>query len=448
MKVFCEHTKTVLLTVLLLTSLGLRAQNGFNIPYSQFGIGMNEQPFNTPMVQGTGGVAYTLGGNNYINPFNPASYGSIETESLVFDMGISIQMTRSANRDNHFNDADGNLGHLLIAMPLTRWWKLGIGLMPFSTVNYESVSIQNHTASGDVKNIYDGTGGINQAFVGMAFNILKGGGRTPSLQVGANLGWLTGSIDRAISYSFQGNDSTFFLNSRRYKHTEMSNLLLDFGLQARQPLGDHFSLGLGVVYKPHMSLTINDMALIYTYHASDESLVDTIFPARGGDPNFKSTAEQANTFGVGVSLERNGQWMVAFDATFAAWTGLKYTEGQTPSILGNSALAEGPYSSYALAMRKLINMDATTYWGRMGWNVGGRWRSGVMHLNMGGSTVSVDEWGIGAGVLLPMRKGRSLLNISLGYSSLGSLDVLQRNCFSISIGVSSSEHWFFKRKYD
>ena len=54
------------------------AQNGFNMPYSQFGIGISEQPYNLPMVTRMGGAVQTRSGKNYINPFNPASYGSIQ----------------------------------------------------------------------------------------------------------------------------------------------------------------------------------------------------------------------------------------------------------------------------------------------------------------------------------------------------------------------------------
>ena len=47
-----------------------------------------------------------------------------------------------------------------------------------------------------------------------------------------------------------------------------------------------------------------------------------------------------------------------------------------------------------------------------------------------------------------MRKGKSLLTLSVGYNSLGSRDVLQRNSLTFGIGVSSCERWFFKRKYN
>ena len=47
-----------------------------------------------------------------------------------------------------------------------------------------------------------------------------------------------------------------------------------------------------------------------------------------------------------------------------------------------------------------------------------------------------------------MRKGRSLLTLSVNYSSLGSKDLLQRNVLTFGIAVSSCERWFVKRRYN
>ena len=135
--------RLVMTAALCAAAMGAMAQNAFNVPFSQFGIGSSELPFNLPMVTRMGGTVYTMAGNNYVNPFNPASYGTIETESFVFDMGVGVQMSTLRDNSDQMFDADGNLGYLLMAMPLTKWWKLAAGLMPYTTVDYESVTLQN-----------------------------------------------------------------------------------------------------------------------------------------------------------------------------------------------------------------------------------------------------------------------------------------------------------------
>ena len=440
--------------ILLIGPTGqLNAQNGFNMPFSQFGIGQGSQPYNLPMVTRLGGAAYTLSGNNYVNPFNPASYGGIETESFVFDMGVGLQMTQLRDNSHSLRDADGNIAYLMMALPVTKWWKLAAGLMPYSTVSYETVTSQSDPVAGTVNTVYsggDGQGnpsGINEIFLGSAFNILKGTAKAPSLQAGFNVHYLTGTIQRAITYSFS-NTSAYYLDNRRLKKTTVGNLTFDLGLQLQQPLGEHLTLGIGLLYKPHLNLKVKDEALIYTFHSSDETLIDTIFPARGQSTAFDSRLEQAQTFGVGVSLEVDKRWRIAFDATLADWQGMKYTEGQQPSIFGDNTLRYEPYSNYAAAVERRGSMDASTYWGRISWSLGAHMAQGALCLDIDGVGHNLGEWGVGGGITLPMRKGRSLLTLSVGYNSLGSPDVLQYNTLTFGIAVSSCERWFFKRKFN
>lgn len=425
----------------------LNAQNGFNMPYSQFGIGLGDLPYTVPVANRMGGVAYTLSGSNYINPFNPASYGSIGMESFVFDMGADIQLTRLQNNTNHANDADGNISHLMFGLPVTKWWKLAGGLLPYSSVDYESVAQGTYAGNSVVKNIYDGTGGTSLVFLGNAFNIMDND-KGRRLQVGFNVDMLLGRIQRALSYSFQGIDSTHYMNKRRFKETKLANLLFDFGVQYWEPLNEKYTLGVALTYKLYRKMNIDDKVLIYTYHASDQTLADTIFPLAGQSSTVTSTLERDHTIGLGLSFARNSSWMVAADVTFSGWSGMKYTEGLTPPVFGESSLDYGPYSRYALAFEKTGNMDASSYWGRISWSAGVNMERGAMRLSINGRNEVIDTWGCGLGATLPMRKGRSLLTLSVGYRSFGNKDLLQRESLTFGISVSSCERWFVKRKYN
>ena len=423
------------------------AQNGFNMPYSQFGVGLSDLPYTVPIVSRMGGVVYTTSGNNFINPFNPASYGSIGMESFVFDMAANIQLTRLQNNADRFNDADGNVSHLMFGLPVTKWMKLAGGLLPYSEVDYESVALGTYNGNGTVKNIYDGTGGASLVFLGSAFNIINNE-KGRRLQAGFNIDLLVGRIQRALSYSFQGIDSTHYMDKRRYKETKLSNLMFDLGVQYWEPLSERYTFGVGLTYKPYRKMNLNEEVLIYTYHASDQSLVDTIFPSAGQSSEIKSNLELDHTFGLGLSLARNNRWMIAADATFSGWAGMKYTEGMNPPIFGASSLSYGPYSRYALAFEKTGDMDASSYWGRISWSAGINMENGAMRLSINGRDEVINAWGFGLGATLPMRKGRSLLTLSMGYRSFGNKDLLQRESLTFGISVSSCERWFAKRRYN
>lgn len=424
------------------------AQNAFNLPYSQFGIGTPESFGTAAMSDRMGGVVYTRGGAHWVNPYNPASYACVGTESFVFDMGANIQLSRLRNNSTSAKDADGNVSHLFFAMPVTSWWKIGGGLMPFTNVDYQSVAQGTYGDGGTVKTVYDGFGGTSMAFIGSAFNIIGDGARGRALQMGFNVNYITGTINRRIFYIFEGNDSTHYINSCHHKYSRVGNFTFDLGLQWREPLGERYALGVGLTYKPYRNMDISDKALVYTYYGNGETPTDTVFPAPGTDASFASTLEMSHTVGIGLSFERTGRWMIAADATFAQWSGMKYTEGLTNSLFGSSAASYGPYSSYALGFEKSGSMDASSYWGRISWSAGVHVQQGLMRLMLNGTESRIDEWGASAGVSLPMRKGRSLLTLSVGYSSMGDKELLQRETITFGIGVSTCERWFVKRKYN
>jgi hypothetical protein len=315
-------------------------------------------------------------------------------------------------------------------------------------VDYASTAQGNYLDSSIIKTVYDGTGGVNMAFVGSAFNLLGEYKEERRLQVGFNVNYHTGRVQHAITYSFVGVDSTHYKPSRRYKETKVGNVTFDLGLQYWEPLGEKYTLGVGFVYKPYRKMNVTDLALIYTFYPSDQSVADTVFPASGESPEFTSTLEQDHTFGIGLSFERNDRWRVSADATFAGWSGMKYTEGVTPPIMGQSALTYGPYSRYALGFEKIGVMDAPTYWGRISWSAGVNTDQGLIRLTIGGEEQVINAWGFGLGATLPMRKGRSLLTLSVGYRSVGNKDLLQRNSVTIGVSVSTCERWFVKRKYN
>jgi len=447
------RNKTVLLTLAMLTAaVSLPAQNGINSPYSQYGIGLSNMPYNMPSVAALGGVAYTRTAMNMINPFNPASYAGIGKETMVFDMGLSIDMTTLRNGSQSQYDADGNLGYLAVGFPLTRWWKMALGVMPTTDVNYQSVSSSAINPGGEIKTRYEGNGGVSQIFWGSAFNVLGGTDpRKPQLRAGFNIDYLFGNLTRAVTFDFTANDTTYMMDSRSQKDTYVKNLLMDLGVQYDQPLAGKYHLGVGLTVKPHRSMTVKDNALVYTFvtSAGSEYMRDTIFPLDGGDSEFESSLEQPFTTGVGLSFQRDDKWLVAVDATFAPWSGMKYTENSSYSIFGQSPMRYGSNQRWALGVQLLGDKNAASYLRRITFSAGAHYESGRLQMQMtDGRDYKLDEWGVGAGISLPMRKGRSVLNISAAYSSMGTTDLLRRDVFSIGISIGSCESWFVKRKYN
>ncbi|MBR3435850.1 MAG: hypothetical protein IKG88_08200 [Bacteroidales bacterium] len=445
--------KSTLLPAILMVALfitpcmhnGLRAQNGFNIPFSQFGIGQNDMPFNMPAFMGMGGITYTRSAYNSINPFNPASYAAVQPESFVFDLGLNIQTCVLRQDANKLSDADGNLAYIMVAFPITKWWKTSAGLLPYSTVNYESIhTADNPELQSSAKTNYAGHGGVSQFYWGNAFNI------TNRLSVGFNLNYLYGTITRAISYSFPGNDTTYFINSRSQKNTYVNNLLIDLGLQYRQPLGEQYSLLVGVTCSVPRNMKLKDQSLVYTYHnnGTEEHLLDTIFPLPNVPSTYHSNLTQPFAIGGGLALERNERWQVAVDGYYAPYSGLRYEENPDYNLFGSSILCYAPNYRVALGFEWKGIADATNYLQRIGISVGCFHNHGRLSIQGDNGIRSLNETGAGMGFRLPVRKGRSILSLSLGYSSYGNASILRRDVFTFGLSVSSCESWFVKRRYN
>ena len=444
-----RYNYLIALATLMCLAPAAKTQNGFNIPFSQYGIGLSDMPYNMPSAFSMGGAVFSRSSRNIINPFNPASYAAIENESFVFDIGLNIQSCVLRNDANRLTDADGNLAYFTIAFPITGWWKTSAGLLPYSTVNYESVQTAfDIQTQSDVKTIYAGHGGVSQIYWGNAFNIGQ------RLSLGFNLNYLYGNITRAITYNFQGNDSTYCINSRRQKNTYVSNLLIDLGLQYLQPLGADYTLHIGATARTPRNMKVNDHALSYTYltYASTEYLFDTIFPQPGESDTYKSQLLQPLAVGLGLGLERNEKWEIDIDGYYSPYSGLQYKEDPAYNLFGTSALRLTPNWRVALGAEWKGDPAAGSYWGRIGVSAGlyhnhGRLALAPVAGNPDQPTI-INETGCGLGFRLPMRKGRSVLTLALGYSSIGTAQLLRRDVFTVGLSIGSCERWFVKRKYN
>lgn len=432
----------VILCFCLLSVLPLGAQNAMNVPFSQYGIGENSRYTCMPYLMSLGGAAYTLSGNNFINPFNPASYAAIERESFIFDMGVAIDMTTLSSGDRSLYDADGRIGYITFGMPITKWWKSSFGLLPYSETNYESVrSMTDSSTYGSMRNIYDGTGQVSEIYWGNGFNIGK------NLRVGFNMNFLYGQIQRAITFDFA---DTAYMNSRREKSTYINNIYFNGGLQYDVHFNTDHSMTFGLTATMPKTMRVSDNSLVYTFieYGGSVYMCDTVFPLPGESSEYESTMEQPFTLGAGLSFRKHSRWMVAADFTYAPWSGLKYTEAPDHNIFGTSILRYDQYSRLAIGFELSGDLSATEYLKRISWRAGFHQEHGRLYLALNDKTHSIGESGFSFGTSLPMRKGRSMFNITFNYSKIGDRDLIRRDCFTIGMSVSTCDRWFVKRKYN
>lgn len=429
--------------------VGVYAQNGFNMPLSQFGFGQQGCYGNFSFASGMGDNSYVRASSGWINPFNPASYAAIEQESFVLDIGLKIELKNLENRNSKMHDADGSLDHIVIAFPIFKWWKMSLGLLPYGDVSYQStlaqnIAIPNSSSMQEVKTVYDGSGEISCLYWGNGFNIGK------HWSVGFNVDYLYGSIDRAITYKHTANDTSFFMDSRNQNSMKIRSFTFNVGARYETALSEHYDLAVGASFGIPQNLTVRERQQIYTFvtQGTSEYLCQYILPEDGGNLETKRTIQNPLYAGLGISLTRNKRWLIELNATYT-----QQDLAFSPFVEKRPESDLVSYMNWAIGVARLGDKEATSYWNRIDCSIGAHYNPSelICDIYAGGSQQKAyhfDEWGVGMGFGFPMRRGKSHMSLLLGYSSFGSIDVLRSNCFTIGLSLNSCERWFVKRKYN
>ena len=184
------------------TSMAVLAQSGTNSPYSQYGLGvLGEQSggFN----RGMNGLGIGFHEHNQINTSNPASYASIDSLSFIFDAGIAGQITNFSENGVKLNANNANFEYVTAGFRLAKHLGVSFGVLPFSNIgySYSNTGKLNNSETGSsttYENVYYGTGGLHQVYLGFGWMPFKG------LAIGVNGSYLWGNYTRSVINSFSG----------------------------------------------------------------------------------------------------------------------------------------------------------------------------------------------------------------------------------------------------
>ena len=171
-------------------------------PYSRFGIGDlsdNNNAWNLSM--GGSGIAFRS--PYHINYGNPASYTAFDSLSFVFEGGFNLDIIKLTSNIQSENRNFASVGYLLFGMPVTKWWRTSLGMVPYSNIGY-NIESPGQVDKTNIIRLYSGSGGINRFYWGNAFKILK------NLSIGVNASYLFGSMNRESTILFP--DSLLFAN--------------------------------------------------------------------------------------------------------------------------------------------------------------------------------------------------------------------------------------------
>lgn len=404
------------------------AQADVDSPYSLFGVGQMADKSMNVRLKGMGCLGNGMYDIGLINTANPASYAKIDSLAFLFDAGFYFKSSDFSTSVLSENSSNASFDHVFMAFGLTDWWKMALGVQPYSSLGYKMVVNSHDPEVGNYTTAFKGSGGLNEVVIGNAFKLGK------HFSVGVNANYVFGDSKRQTTLYFP--DSTYKINSRTSVDMMVSSFKFDYGLLYNTDLGNDFSLGMGVTYDQRIKLGGEQTTYIRTIAGdSDDEVEYHVATILDTTVNSKLTMPQG--FGVGFVLEKNKHWALGADFDWTQWSRFA-REGANDSLRDSWRVSVGfeympTYSSISNYFRKV------TY------RLGGFYEQ--TYLSLRGH--DLNKMGVSFGASLPLPRTQSKVNLALEVGRMGTKQdgLVQEGYVKFDVGISVFEHWFMKRKY-
>ena len=168
-----------------------------------------------------GGIGLALSSPFTINYNNPASYSTIALATFEAAGTGSMYELHNATSAHAFQ-YNVDFGYLAMGFPLkSKKWGLSFGLLPYSSVGY-GIADKQTNINGDLEyHLYEGSGGLNQFYVGTGFLLAK------NFYAGVNASFLFGTIDQLRRIEYPSNS---YYNAKITEETIVNDFYFNAGL--------------------------------------------------------------------------------------------------------------------------------------------------------------------------------------------------------------------------
>lgn len=424
------NNKIIGCLLLMTTALNAVAQSGTSSPYSQYGLGILTDPSQGGN-RGMNGVGIGLRHGKQINTLNPASYAVVDSMTMLFDMGLSGQLTHFKEGGTRVNAQNGNFEYAVGAFRATKGVGVSFGLLPLTNVGYDYTSSQTLTEFNTViPTSYKGSGGLHQAFVGAGWQVL------PHLSVGANVGYMWGTLTRSVTTT-----ATTTVNAigKVYSAT-VANYKVDLGAQWEQPLNKQDVLSLGAIVG--IGHHLNADAGLTTQVGNGTPTVETI----------ENALALPMSYGVGLSFNHARSLTVALDGQYQKWGALQFPQenSQGQYVLTDGLLKDRVKVTAGVEWLPNPNQaiqSSSKLYRRIYYRAGLGYATPYYNIN-GQSGPKEISASVGLGIPMFGWMSRSFLNISGQWAHTAAPGLITENIFRLNIGITFNERWFAKWKVE
>lgn len=406
--------------------------------YSRFGLGLlhdQSQGFNKSM----GGVGLGVRVGNRINTTNPASYSAIDSLSLIFDVGMSGSFGKMTQGTLTQGVNNAMLDYVHVGMHVGKRLGLAAGYMPFTSIGYSYyspdkpiVNDYNTTQNITSSTIYSGSGGLNQAYIGLGWRAYR------NISIGANLGLLWGKYDHTLvpTYSEGGVGSGSYSSTIKWHSASLKTYKIDVGVQYPVRLTRQDWLNLGATYGVGHKI------------AQDASLL--LYSTKGDTTTYTASSpfDLPHSIGYGASWQHKNTLLVAADVHHELWGSCRMPVETATSYVP----MKGCYKDRTtVAVGTQYTPDVFgKYWERIQYRAGINFSTPYLKVNGANGPYEL-RMGIGAGLPITNKhNNRSVVNVGLQWQrrAASGAGMIKEDYFVLNLGITFNERWFMKYKIE
>ncbi len=439
----------VVLCSCLITSAAFAQENS---PFSRYGLG--NLTFSQHIVnRGMGGLSVAYADAQSINFSNPATFSNARV--VTYDLGITIdsRTLRENSSIAKYNSTNFSPSYLAIAAPLNAKKGLGVsfGFRPITRINYSVIRSERLSNIDSMQTLFEGGGGLNQVYIGV-------GKKWKRLSVGVTTGYNFGRKETSTKRTFV-NDTVAYYKSNYATTTSFGGAFLSGGFQyeirldstfnKKTEMTDHYYLRLGGTVALGQKLYAQQSFVKETFDYDNSGGVFKVDSVSSGT-NVKGRIQIPTTYTAGFLIQKSSLdatnaydvWSIGAEFTTAKWSEYSFYNQKDATVDNWQFKVGGSWVPNPKNFR--------SYWSRVTYRAG---------LNIGKDYINADgkelkTFGLSLGFGLPVRPARfsyqfTTIHTAIEFGKRGSAaNAVTENYFKLSFGLSLSDIWFIKRRYD
>ncbi len=389
--------------------------------YSSYGIGEVSE-VGLPQNFAMGDLGYGTPSPFGINLQNPSMlfYNPLSS----FSVGLMGDF-RSYDGDGLSDNSNAvSLRYLAMAFPVVRSrWATSFSLLPYSSVNYNSYSIDTLSNGVAAVNQYQGNGGLSSLSWSNGIRIYK------SLALGIKSSFVFGTIEKDSRVQLTGEDfSSSYIISYNEK-TTYKDIIFSLSISNKFKLSNKSFINAGAVYNLSGELNGN-LETGYERYSGSTLLQEVSLSSES------AAFKLPRSFGAGLSYQIINKLLVGADIDIKQWPGSSENSGDSY----NDAIALSLGGEIIPDIQSVSN-----YFKRA------RYRAGINYKELPYlvENTQINDFGINFGVALPV-SGYSSIETAFKYGWRGTTDngLTRESYFQVVLGATINDRWFEKRKYN